>query len=591
MAEAIISPGVYQRENDLSFIQPQPTEAGTAIIGPAVKGPIGVPTVVTSYNDYVRKFGDTFVSGSSNYEFLTSVTARNYFQNSGNTLIVTRVVEGDFTAAKSNPILNAKGLESFRLETLSKGDNQNSAANVGDFNNYVDVYIRDGYFDEDLFNADEQILHSGSKDNIRWEVINRDTTAGTFSLAVRRGNDTDSSKVILETFSNLSLDPHSDRYIERVIGNSSKYFDATNKIIRDEGEFSNNSNFVRVSAVYNPTPNYLANDGTTINSDTYGVSYTSSLPALGGGGFVGASGSISNRYVTVPNTANNNIQGLTTSSYDDAITLLENKDEYQINTIVVPGANIQQHSSLISKVTSLAETRGDAIAVVDAVPTMGSVNDAIKAAAGVNSSYSATYYPQVQVVSATGKQIYVPASVVIPGVYAFTDASAAPWYAPAGLVRGGIPGVLQAERKLSKSERDTLYSGKVNPIATFPGTGIAVFGQKTLQVKASALDRVNVRRLMIELKKFIGDQSKNLIFEQNTIATRNKFLARVNPYLDSVVQRNGLYAYRVVMDDTNNTADVVDRNMLVGQVYIQPARTAEFVVIDFTVEPTGATFA
>ena len=150
--------------------------------------------------------------------------------------------------------------------------------------------------------------------------------------------------------------------------------------------------------------------------------------------------------------------------------------------------------------------------------------------------------------------------------------------------------VIQAEQKLTRGQRDLLYDGKVNPIATFPGQGIAVFGQKTLQTKASALDRVNVRRLLIELKKFLGDQARNLVFEQNTVATRNKFLSTVNPYLESVVQRQGLYAFRVVMDDTNNTADVVDRNQLIGQIFIQPARTAEFIVLDFTVEPTGATF-
>jgi phage tail sheath protein FI len=178
----------------------------------------------------------------------------------------------------------------------------------------------------------------------------------------------------------------------------------------------------------------------------------------------------------------------------------------------------------------------------------------------------------------------------MPGVFAFTDRSSAPWFAPAGLVRGGIPGVIQAERKLTKTNRDTLYDGKVNPIATFPGTGVAVFGQKTLQTKASALDRVNVRRLLIELKKFFGDQARNLVFEQNTINTRNRFLSVVTPYMDSVVQRQGLYAFRIVMDETNNTNDVIDRNQLVGQIYIQPSKTAEFIILDFTIEPTGATF-
>ena len=189
-----------------------------------------------------------------------------------------------------------------------------------------------------------------------------------------------------------------------------------------------------------------------------------------------------------------------------------------------------------------------------------------------------------------GKNVWAPASVVIPGIYAFTDGAAAPWFAPAGLTRGGISDVIQAERKLTRSQRDTLYSANVNPIATFPGAGISVFGQKTLQKKKSALDRVNVRRLLIELKKFLGDTARTIVFEQNTTATRNSFLATVNPYLESVLQRQGLYAYRVVMDDTNNTADVIDRNQLIGQIFIQPAKTVEFIQLDFTIEPTGATF-
>ena len=176
------------------------------------------------------------------------------------------------------------------------------------------------------------------------------------------------------------------------------------------------------------------------------------------------------------------------------------------------------------------------------------------------------------------------------GVFAFSDRVGAEWFAPAGLLRGGIPGVSRVERKLSRTDRDSLYLNKVNPIATFPGQGVVAYGQKTLQTKASALDRVNVRRLLITLKRFIGAQANNLVFEQNTIATRNNFLAIVNPYLENVVQRQGLYAFRVVMDDTNNTADVIDRNQLVGQIFIQPTKTAEFIVLDFVVEPTGAAF-
>ena len=132
---------------------------------------------------------------------------------------------------------------------------------------------------------------------------------------------------------------------------------------------------------------------------------------------------------------------------------------------------------------------------------------------------------------------------------------------------------------------------KINPIAQFPGEGIVAFGQKTLQDKASALDRINVRRLMIRVKKYIASTSRYLVFEQNTSQTRGKFLNTVNPYLEGIQQRQGLYAFRVVMDESNNTPDVIDRNILAGQIFLQPTKTAEFIVLDFNILPTGASFS
>ena len=192
--------------------------------------------------------------------------------------------------------------------------------------------------------------------------------------------------------------------------------------------------------------------------------------------------------------------------------------------------------------------------------------------------------------SQTGKNTWVPPSTVIPGVYAFNDKVAHPWFAPAGLNRGGIDTAIQAERKLTHGNRDDLYNSNVNPIATFPGQGVTVFGQKTLQRKASALDRINVRRLLIKLKKFIASSSRFLVFEQNTTETRKRFLNIVNPFLEQVQSNSGLTAFKVVMDETNNTPDVVDRNILYGQIFVQPTKTAEFIILDFTVQPSGATF-
>ena len=576
MAETIVSPGVFSRENDISFISPAPLEAGAAIVGPTVKGPVEIPTVVTSYNEYVRKFGDTITSGSDSYEYLTSLAVKSYFNQGGNSCLITRVVGGATFTEADNTHLSASdngSTQPFTIRTIGKGaiyNNQTTAT----------------YGSE---NSDGSLV-SGSSDNLRWEVSNVNSSKGTFTLSVRRGDDNHKNKVILETFNNLTLDPNSDNFIQKVVGDTQLSVatdGASVKYIKVSGSYENSSNYIRIASVPGATIDYLGNDGVTISE----ASYTGSLPVASSGSFYNAAGDVTaaneNKWFEAIN-ANN--QGITGSDYTNAISLLENTDEYQFNVISTPGLNYNNHSGTLDTVISLAETRGDCIAVVDLYGYGATVANVTTKADLLNSSYAASYWPWLQTQSATGKNVWVPASTYIPGVYAFTDGASAPWFAPAGLVRGGIPGVIQAERKLSRSQRDTLYDAKVNPIATFPGTGIAIFGQKTLQSKAGALDRVNVRRLLIDLKKFIGDQAQSLVFEQNTITTRNRFLAAVNPYLDGVVQRQGLFAYRVVMDDTNNTADVIDRNQLVGQIYIQPAKTAEFIVLDFVVEPTGATF-
>ena len=585
MAETLISPGVLARENDISFIAPAAIEAGAAILGPTVKGPVEEPVKVTSYGQYQNIFGTTFTSGSTKQEFLTSLAVKSYFNQGGNSMLVTRVVTGSFGVAESSTI--AAGVSAtapFKIKTLGKGLIYNNITGS--------TYNEVGY-DE---NTDGSLV-SGSSDNLRWEVVNVDNAAGTFGLLVRRGDDNSKNKIILETWNDLSLDPNSEGYIEKVIGNQykSKAVDNGQYYITTTGEYVNRSKFIRISDV-NQTLNYLANDGSTVNSEG-GVVFSGSLPSNQSGSFQGATGGNvigtgASRDKYFENIAAGDSQGLTAACYADSISILGNQDEYVYNIVSAPGLIYEfgDHKTQLDSIISTAESRGDCIAVVDVQNYGATVANATGTAANLNSSYAATYWPWLQTLSSTGKNVWIPASVVIPGVYAFTDGAAAPWFAPAGLTRGGLGDVIQAERKLTRTQRDTLYNANVNPIATFPGSGISVFGQKTLQKKKSALDRVNVRRLLIDLKKFLGDVGKTLVFEQNTIATRNSFLATVNPYLESVVQRQGLYAYRIVMDDSNNTPDTIDRNQLIGQVFIQPAKTVEFVVLDFTIEPTGATF-
>ena len=586
MAETLISPGVLARENDISFIAPAAIEAGAAILGPTVKGPVEEPVKVTSYGQYQNIFGTVFTSGSTKQEFLTSIAVKSYFNQGGTSMLVTRVVTGSFGVASNSTISAAdSGTAPFTLATLGKG---------AIFNNITGSTYNEVGYDE---NSDGSLV-SGSSDNLRWEIVNQDTAAGTFGLLIRRGDDNSKNKIILETWNDLSLDPNSENYIESVIGNQSKSkaVDNGQYYITTTGEYVNRSKYIRVSGVARQTLDYVGNDGLTVGTDDSGNSFSGSLPSNQSGSFHGGTGNNvvggSTRDKYFGDINGTDTQGLTGACYADAISILGNQDEYVFNIISAPGLIYEfgDHKTQIDSIISTAESRGDCIAVIDVQNYGATVANVTGTAATLNSSYTATYWPWLQTLSSNGKTVWIPASVIIPGVYAFTDSAAAPWFAPAGLTRGGLGDVIQAERKLTRSQRDTLYNANVNPIATFPGSGISVFGQKTLQKKKSALDRVNVRRLLIDLKKFLGDTAKQLVFEQNTIATRNSFLATVNPYLESVVQRQGLYAYRVVMDDTNNTPDTIDRNQLIGQVFIQPAKTVEFVVLDFTIEPTGATF-
>ena len=278
-------------------------------------------------------------------------------------------------------------------------------------------------------------------------------------------------------------------------------------------------------------------------------------------------------------------------AYKRAINAVSNPDEYDINMLVTPGI-IHKHLSVVSNhAIDKVENRADAFYIMDSSDIDDNVATAVNNIEALDTNYVATYYPWVKMDNPAGNgQVYVPPSVVIAGVISFTDSVAHEWFAPAGLNRGGLDNVRMTKKKLTHTDRDNLYEGRVNPIASFPGQGVVVFGQKTLQAKPSALDRINVRRLLIRLKKFIASSSRFLVFEQNDSSTRARFLNIVNPFLEAVQANSGLSAFKVVMDDSNNTPDVIDRNQLIGQIFIQPTRTAEFIVLDFSVLPTGAAF-
>jgi len=572
MAETILlSPGILTRENDQSPTSQLPVSVGAAILGPTLKGPVELPTIVTSFNEFTTVFGGLVESGSNTYSYLTSISANNYFQNGGNSLLVTRVTSGSFTPATSSIIPNYYNTSaSFVLETLSEGIIMNSG-------------------DTETSNG---ALTLGTQDNVRWEIATVNTSSGNFSLLIRRGNDTQTQKVVLESYNNISLDPHASNYISKVIGDSTDNLvnNGMDYYIQSSGSYSNISRFVRVKSVDYKTPLYFDNNGTAKDE------FTGSLPIVSSGSFGSAVGSnipsdrTANFYNQIDDT---DTQGLVPEDYDNAISLLGNVDEFQFNVISAPGLvySLQDHGSRLTSLVNNSISRGDSIAIIDLVPYGSQVNTVIQQSSAFDSSYVATYWPWLQTIDPnTSQLVFVPASTFIPGIFAYTDATGDPWLAPAGLTRGGLGQVTKAERKLTSGQKNDLYEANINPINTFPSQGIVVYGQKNLQKRATALDRIGVRRLLIELKSHIGQIANTLVFEQNTIATRNNFLTQVNPYLETVQQREGLYTFKVVMDETNNSPSTIDRLELIGQIFIQPTRTVEFIILDFNITPTGATF-
>jgi len=584
MAETLISPGVFLNENDQTQITAGPITAGAAIVGPTVLGPVNNPTLVTSYSQYKQIFGTTFVSGGVTLEYLTSVAALNYFNQGGASLLVTRVASGSYTVATAS-VASTGGAQAFQLNTLSVGTIMNNATASGN----------------------QGSLISGSAANVRWEIVGYNTGSGTFTLNIRRGDDYENNKNVLESWSNLSLDPNQTNFISYVIGDQYQTLtqDASTGAyyLQNTGSYANKSKYVYVASV-NTTPNYFDQTGKPQNQ------YTASLPQSGSGSYNGGFGGAIGQYwgsygqaalnmfeniptvTSIYSSPTSNIQGVYGPDYDTAISLLANQDQYDFNIIYAPGLNNQNAPTEINNLLTLSSTRGDSISVVDLVGYNQQLATVTSAATSFDNSYGATYWPWIQIKSAeTGRMNFIPASVLVPAVYEYNDKIAAEWWAPAGLNRGGLATALQPERRLSLTDRNNLYAAKVNPIATFTGVGTVIYGQKTLQAKATALDRVNVRRLLISLKRYIRQVGQTLVFEPNTQVTWNKFVNQVNPYLESVQQKQGLYAFQVIMDSTNNTPDQIDRNILVGSIYLQPTRVAEFIQLDFNILPTGATFA
>ena len=777
MAERIVSPGVFTRENDLSFLSQGIGEIGAAFIGPFKQGPAFVPTIVRTQSEFEEIFG------TPDGTYYTDYAVQNYLREAGVATVVRVGGVGGFVQAaplaivasgsngekiagvlyNTNRLYQGVGFTGTTLTELvedgkfvltiptasfgttgvtftQSGGSYLISASIlpRDINDISDVFGESPYgvgaytyayfenfasqslgagtgsvivlpsqnFNQGATYASTPFVKSqtisgtrfslfrfhtlgdGTLYNTKFKVgISNVKAAGedgstdysVFTVTVRRFDDTDKRKVVLETFNNVNLDPASPNYIARVIGDRNVTIDINGKQT-ETGDYGNRSKYIRVevsepgsfpisaapfghgaytNSIYTTTndatkvPAVVFQTNSTTNDtsspinfsgfdfETAGVKidnsqYLKPIPVGAGVGsnvdfsfdsqlsyeMTGSASSdmVKRQFVLAfqsgfdgmnpvikpalgTDISNDNTQGFNCSNaassgsiaYAKAIAAVSNPDDFDINMVVTPGIIRRLHPNVTTRVIDMVEARQDCFYIADfvgCVPNTDTISEATFQASQVDSNYAATYYPWVKtIIAPTNKLASIPPSVLLPAVFASNDRLAAEWFAPAGLNRGGIIGAVNVLNRLTHSERDTLYENKVNPIAAFPGQGIVAYGQKTLQDRASALDRINVRRLLITVKKFIASTSRFLVFEQNTSTTRTRFLNTVNPYLEAIQQRQGLYAFNVVMDETNNTPDVIDRNILAGQIFLQPAKTAEFIVIDFNILPTGASFS
>lgn len=300
--------------------------------------------------------------------------------------------------------------------------------------------------------------------------------------------------------------------------------------------------------------------------------------------------------------------GLTPSNdfqaWETAIDTFSNPEEVTINLFATPGINWSDNLVIVQDTIEMLETkRTDALYIVDApdidiAVSVGERADFVVAndivnlleSTEIDSSYTATYYPWIQMPDSDNNvNVWLPPTGEVVKAMAYTDNVKFPWFAPAGLQRG-VTDARRSKYRMSLDSRDVLYSGRINPMADFSDVGTAIFGQKTLQQRESALDRVNVRRLLLQIKVLIANIANRLLFEQNDQTTVDEFLSKANPVLDSIRRERGLTEFRVKMDDSNNSPESRDRNELYGEIFLKPTKAVEFIGITFTITPEGASF-
>lgn len=610
---AYLSPGVYTKETDFSFYVKQISTSACAMIGIAEKGPINEPTLVTSWEQFMRKFGSYIADGYLAY------AARAFFDNGGQVLYVNRTAhytdpadKTTLAAKKASVTLKGRDAAAAILTTGILGTDRIiwTAKTIGATGNAITVALVAAGNDTPLSvevvdqaisinlatdgaggvsSTAENVVaavtaHAGAstlvtvvstetgvvsaavaaplaggmdaQDALSVSAINEGKWGNALSIDIADGTNDAADEFDLlvlhkgqtvEAFRNLSMDESKPNHVELAINENSEYI-----TVEDLSSLANLPEDRPAAGAFALT---TGDDGTT---------------GLADADFVGEPS-----------------QHTGFHAFDEIDAL---------NILLVPGVTTAQ---VITGGITYAESRKDLLFIAE-TPIQLEPLEAVDFRKGqgmythaaFNSSYAALYYPWLEISDPlTGKNKLVPPTGAVAGCIARSDDKAEVWYAPAGIDRGRVFNVLSLAYKTSRGERDVLYSEGVNVIASFPDTGINIWGQKTLQSQPSALDRINARRLMMYVEEAVSESARFVVFEPNNSQTWRALVRLIMPFLQNIKSKGGFYDFRVQCDEETNTSQMIDQNQLVCRVFVKPTKTAEFVELNFILTTTGADFS
>ncbi len=607
-----LSPGIYTREVDFSFYVKQISTSSCGMVGVAERGPINKPVLVTSWEQFINKFGSYLQAGYLAY------AARAFFDNGGSVLFVNRIAHltdptdrNTLTAVKAQVVLKDRRAATATLVTGTVGTDRIAwrAILPGAAGNAVSVELVAAGNDTPL---SVEVLGQAITVNLATDGVGDPVSTADQLVAAVVGSPEASARVTAETqdagivqaaaSANLSggqnaLDTLKVRAADegtwgarlsvQVEDGSLDPTGAFNLVVRHKGEVVE---VFKDLSMDEAAPNHVElvvnerSDFITVEDLGTVSGLPLDRPVIG---------------VFDLSGGNDGLTGLDDADYSgdpSQHTGFYAFDEIDaLNLIMVPGVTTAE---VIHAGVTYAENRQDLMLLAEA-PIHLEPLEAVDFRKGqgmyshgaFNSSYAALYYPWIEINDpVTGKRKLVPPSGAVAGCYARSDKKTHVWYAPAGIDRGRVFNALSLGYKTSRGERDVLYPEGVNVIASFPDSGINIWGQKTLQSQPSALDRVNVRRLMMFIEEAIAESSRFVVFEPNNPQTWRALIRLINPFMQDIKDKGGLYDFAVQCDEETNTPAVIDRNELVARVFVKPTKTAEFIELNFVLTATGADF-